>query len=153
MFALMQRSDRQIIFFVLLFYIPVNNFSVMPGRVYLSWTRTKQSIKCLAQRHRAVPPMRPEHATPQTDQILTKIICLDLTMSYICFLMLYMYLLWTMKWNAQSFFLEGKAHGSKIQEERRRLIKSVSWHRLSLPVQRSILTQNNWNSQTMHNSV
>ena len=30
-------------------YVPVNNFSVMSGRVFLSWTCTKQRIKWLAQ--------------------------------------------------------------------------------------------------------
>ena len=33
----------------------LNNFSVMLGWVFLSWTSTKQRIKCLAQGHNAVP--------------------------------------------------------------------------------------------------
>ena len=42
--------------FVLILYVPVNNFSVMLGWVFLGWTSTKQTIKCLAQGHNAVPP-------------------------------------------------------------------------------------------------
>ena len=45
--------------FVLIFYVPVNNFSIMLGCAFLGWTSTKQRIKCLAQ----VPPMRLEPAT------------------------------------------------------------------------------------------
>ena len=32
-------------------FLPVNNFSVMSWQVFLSWTCTKQQIKCLAQGH------------------------------------------------------------------------------------------------------
>ena len=32
-------------------YVPVNNFSVMSGPVFLGWTSTKQRIKFLAQGH------------------------------------------------------------------------------------------------------
>ena len=42
--------------FVLILYIPVNNFSVMSGRVFLGGTSTKQWIKCLAQGHNIVTP-------------------------------------------------------------------------------------------------
>ena len=45
--------------FVLILYIPVNNFSVMCGPVFLGGTSTKQRIlMCLAQGHNAVPLMR-----------------------------------------------------------------------------------------------
>ena len=39
-----------------MFYIPVNNFSVMSGQlpVFLCWTSTKQRIKCLAHGHNTV---------------------------------------------------------------------------------------------------
>ena len=39
-------------------YIPIVNFSVMSGRVFLGWTSTKQRIKCLAQGHNIVTPPR-----------------------------------------------------------------------------------------------
>ena len=36
-------------FFDLILYVPVNNFSVMWGHVFLGWTSTKQELTCLAQ--------------------------------------------------------------------------------------------------------
>ena len=39
-------------------YIPVNNFSVMSGRVFLGLTSTKQGLMCLAQGHNAVTAVR-----------------------------------------------------------------------------------------------
>ena len=53
-------------FIDLILYIPISIFSVMLGRVFLGWTRTKQKIKCLAQGHNAVPLVRLEPATPQS---------------------------------------------------------------------------------------
>ena len=45
-------------FFVyLILYIPVNNCSVMSGRVFLGWTSTKHLIKCFAQGHNIVTPL------------------------------------------------------------------------------------------------
>ena len=52
--------------FVLILYVPVNNFLIMSQRVFLSWTVTKQGIKCLAQGHNAVPPVKLEPATPRS---------------------------------------------------------------------------------------
>ena len=49
--------------FLFEFYVPVNNFSVMSGRVFLGWTRTKQGLMCLPQGHNAVTLMRLEPAT------------------------------------------------------------------------------------------
>ena len=43
------RNKKYSFIFFLFFYVPVNNFSVMSGQVFLDWTRTKQRIKCLAQ--------------------------------------------------------------------------------------------------------
>ena len=40
--------------FVLILYIPVNNFSAMSGWVFLGRTNTKQRIKCLTQGHNTV---------------------------------------------------------------------------------------------------
>ena len=40
--------------FDLIFYVIVNNFSVMSRRVFLGWTSTKQGLMCLAQGHKAV---------------------------------------------------------------------------------------------------
>ena len=45
--------------FDLIIYVPVNNFSV-----FLCWTSTKQSIKCLVQGHNTVPPVRLKPTTP-----------------------------------------------------------------------------------------
>ena len=46
--------------FDLILYVPVNNFSVMLGRVFQGWTSTKQGLMCLAQGHNAVAPARLE---------------------------------------------------------------------------------------------
>ena len=56
--------------FDLLLYVSVNNFSVMLGWFFQSWTSTKQRIKCLAQGHKAVAPVRPQSATPDQSQAL-----------------------------------------------------------------------------------
>ena len=50
--------------FDLILYIPVNNFSVLWGRVSLGWSRTKQGLQYIAQGHIAVMPVRIELATP-----------------------------------------------------------------------------------------
>ena len=52
--------------FGLILYSPVNNFSIMPGRVFLGLTSTKQRIKCLAQGHNTVPPVRHKPAAPRS---------------------------------------------------------------------------------------
>ena len=39
--------------FDLIIYVPVNNFSVMPRRVFLGWTNTKLGLMCLAKGHNA----------------------------------------------------------------------------------------------------
>ena len=39
--------------FDLILYVPVNNFSVMSGRVFLGWTSTKQGLMCLARTQRS----------------------------------------------------------------------------------------------------
>ena len=48
--------------FLLMFYVPVNNFSVMSG-VFLSCTSSKQRIKRLAKGHNTVTLMSLELAT------------------------------------------------------------------------------------------
>ena len=45
-------------FLGLILYITVNNFLGMSRQVFLGLSRTKQRLKCLAQRHNAVPPVR-----------------------------------------------------------------------------------------------
>ena len=52
------------VYFDLILYLPINNFSVMLGQVFLRWTSTKQRLICLAQRHNAVTPVR--LATPRS---------------------------------------------------------------------------------------
>ena len=52
--------------FDLILNVPVNNFSVMSGWVFLGWTSTKQGLMCLAQGHKAVPSVRLEPATPRS---------------------------------------------------------------------------------------
>ena len=37
----------------LILYIPINNFSIMLGQVFLGRTSTKQGLMCLAQGHNA----------------------------------------------------------------------------------------------------
>ena len=44
--------------FVSILYIPVKDFSVMSGPVFLGWNSTKQKIKCLAQGHNTLPLLR-----------------------------------------------------------------------------------------------
>ena len=50
----------------LVLYVPVNNFLVMSGWVFLGWTITKQGLMCLAQGHNAVTPVRLEPLTPRS---------------------------------------------------------------------------------------
>ena len=51
--------------FVLMLYVPVNNFSVKSGRlsIFLGLTNTKQRLKCLAQGHNTVTPVSLKLAT------------------------------------------------------------------------------------------
>ena len=51
---------RFVLFFYLIFYVPVNNLSVRSGGVFLCWTSTKLGLTCLAQGHNAVMPVRLE---------------------------------------------------------------------------------------------
>ena len=56
--------DKNIfVLFDLILYVPVNNFSVMVGRVFLGWTSTKQGLMFLTQGHNAVTPVRLEPTT------------------------------------------------------------------------------------------
>ena len=50
--------------FCLILYIPVNNLSVISGRVFLGSASTKQGLMCLAQGHNTVTPVRLEPAAP-----------------------------------------------------------------------------------------
>ena len=52
--------------FDLIFYVPVNKFSVMLVQVFLGWTSTKQGLLCLAQGHNALTPVRLQPATPRS---------------------------------------------------------------------------------------
>ena len=45
---------------------PINNLSVIKGRVFLGWTSTKLGLMCLAQRHNTVMPVRLEPAVPRS---------------------------------------------------------------------------------------
>ena len=45
---------------------PINNLSVIKGRVFLGWTSTKLGLMCLAQGHNAVTPVRLEPAAPRS---------------------------------------------------------------------------------------
>ena len=47
------------ILFDFILHVPVNNFSVMSGRVSLGLTSTKQWLMCFAQGHNPVTPERP----------------------------------------------------------------------------------------------
>ena len=44
----------RVLVFVLILYVPVNNFSVMSGWTFLGWTSNKQRMECIAQGHSAV---------------------------------------------------------------------------------------------------
>ena len=50
----------KMVLFDLFLYVPVNNFSVMSGMVFLGGTGTKQCLMCLAQGHNTVTPVRPK---------------------------------------------------------------------------------------------
>ena len=52
------------VLFDLILYIPVNNFSLMWGQVFLGCTSTNQRLMCLAKGHNAVTPMRLKHTNP-----------------------------------------------------------------------------------------
>ena len=58
-------NEKTTCWFGLILYVPVNNFAVMLGQIFLGWTSTKQWIKCLAQGHSTkIPPaVRIEPAT------------------------------------------------------------------------------------------
>ena len=43
----------RVLVFVLILYVPVNNFSVMSGWTFMGWTSTKQRMDCIAQGHSA----------------------------------------------------------------------------------------------------
>ena len=49
--------------FDLILYVPVNNFSVMSGWVFLGGTSSKRGLMCLAQGHNTVILVRLEPAT------------------------------------------------------------------------------------------
>ena len=53
--------------FVLILYIPVNNFGVLSWP-FIGRASTNQKIKCLAQGHNTVSPVSPEAAHPH-DQV------------------------------------------------------------------------------------
>ena len=55
-----------IVYLSLILYVPVNNFSVMSGQIFLGWTGTKQGLMCLAQGHNPVMTVRLELATPRS---------------------------------------------------------------------------------------
>ena len=55
-----QQHAQICILFDLILYVPVNNFSVMLGWVFLCWTSTKQGLICLSQGYNAVTPVRLE---------------------------------------------------------------------------------------------
>ena len=59
-------QSKIMLFFVLILNIQFNNFSVMSGWFFLGSTRNKQRIKCLAQGHNTVPPVRLKPTTPQS---------------------------------------------------------------------------------------
>ena len=46
------------------YFRPINNLSVMWGRVVLGWTSTKLGVMCLAQGHNAVTLVKLEPVTP-----------------------------------------------------------------------------------------
>ena len=48
------------------FLRPINNLSVIQGRVLLGWTTTKLGLMCLAQGHSTVTPVRLEPAAPRS---------------------------------------------------------------------------------------
>ena len=48
----------------LMCYVPVNNFSVISGQVFLDLTSNKKGLMRLAQGHKAVMPVSLEPATP-----------------------------------------------------------------------------------------
>ena len=41
-------------------YVPINNLSVMSGRVFTGWNISKQGLMCLALGHNGVTPVRLE---------------------------------------------------------------------------------------------
>ena len=45
---------------------PINNLSVIKGRVFLGWTSTKLGLMCLAQGHKAVTLVRLKPAAPRS---------------------------------------------------------------------------------------
>ena len=52
-----QLASSEANWFNLILYVPVNNLSIISGRVFLGWTCIKQVLMCLAQGHMAVTPV------------------------------------------------------------------------------------------------
>ena len=81
--SLLNRTYVYHISFVVMLYVPVNNFSVMSG-LFLGCASTKQKIKCLAPGHNAVSQVRLEPSTPRsqvkhsTDPLVSSVIFLDI---------------------------------------------------------------------------
>ena len=67
------------VLFDLILYVPVNNFSVMSGQVFLGWISTKQGLMCLAQGRNAVTPVRLKTAIPRSrvKHFITEPVCSD----------------------------------------------------------------------------
>ena len=52
-----ETSQNAVCLIDLILYVPVNNFLVITGRVFLVWTSSKQGLLCPALGHNPVPPM------------------------------------------------------------------------------------------------
>ena len=55
-------KQQRTLFILFNFLRPINNLSVIKGRVFLGWTSTKLGLMCLAQGHNAGTPVRLEPA-------------------------------------------------------------------------------------------
>ena len=64
MFILLTSCSNQFVFVWFDSLRPINNFSVIKGRVIQGWTSTKLGLMCLAQGHNTVTPVRLESAAP-----------------------------------------------------------------------------------------
>ena len=53
MFKFLEHLPQLKVLFVLILYVPVNDFSVMSEQVFLGWTSTKQRKSCSTTQHSA----------------------------------------------------------------------------------------------------
>ena len=108
----------------MILYIPVNNYLVMSGPVFLGWTSTKQRIKCLAQGHMYNATLRSlvKHSTILSLELLLFIVE-ELLMFQRCLVMRRFYISYTKTGKDEDYYSLAHAYAVFCG----RFIKTVNW--------------------------